>query len=90
MSRAYRFENRNERPRPPCAFLALLFFLLTLATSSGESLAHPPPAVPETLTVGWFERGSGFLDYEDQHGIHQGLDPYILHRLALTHGLTLS
>ena len=90
MSRAYRFENRSRRSRSPCAFLAPLFFLLTLATSSGESLAHPPPAVRETLTVGWFERGSGFLDYEDQHGIHQGLDPDILHRLALTHGLTLS
>jgi len=93
MSRAYRFENRghthyfrSRRPRPLCVLLALLFFL----TSSGKSLAHPPPVVPETLTVGWFERGSGFLDYEDQHGIHQGLDPDILHRLALTHGLTLS
>jgi len=97
MSRAYRFENcshtyyfRSQRLRPLGAFLARFFFLLTLVTSSGRSLAHPPPAVPETLTVGWFERGSGFLDYEDQQGVHQGLDPDILHRLALTHGLTLS
>jgi len=49
---------------------------------------HAPPAA--TLRVGWFELGYSFLDYEDEYGIHQGLNPDFLHHIAALQGLTLA
>lgn len=62
---------------------------------SSQVQAHKPPnattQIPaHTLRVGWFELGQNFLDYEDEYGIHQGLNPDFLHHIAARQGLTLS
>jgi signal transduction histidine kinase/FixJ family two-component response regulator len=89
MLRAYASETHcrvsHKRGQRLRMLIATIVVLVT-----GVVLAHPPATTTEVLRVGWFQPGSGFLDYEDQYCAHQGLDPDILHRLALTHGLTLA
>jgi signal transduction histidine kinase/ABC-type amino acid transport substrate-binding protein/ActR/RegA family two-component response regulator len=60
------------------------------ASALPTATAQLAPVQPRTLRVGWFERGQSFLDYEDEYGIHQGLNPDFLHHIAALQGLTLT
>ncbi len=51
------------------------------AESAGKSAA---------LRVGWYKGDVSFLDYIDQYGVHEGLNPTILHAIAEPYRMALS
>lgn len=60
-----------------------------LASAAVRPASSTPP-IKHTLRVGWFEPPQNFLDYENEFGIHQGLNPDFLHHIAARQGLTLT
>jgi len=64
----------------------------TPARAAPMDMASAPTelASAHVLRVGWFERGKSFLDYENEYGIHQGLNPDYLHHIAAPQGVALT
>ena len=91
------YKTRLRRDALACLLLApfALHALEPLHSQSGAGQQSALPAAKSqisehTLRVGWFELGQSFLDYEDEYGIHQGLNPDFLHHVAALQGLTLT
>lgn len=67
--------------------------MASAAPTPAQPSSNPPPtyaASNHVLRVGWFERGKSFLDYENEYGVHQGLNPDYLHHIAAPQGVALT